>query len=145
MHSTNYQDTFIAVAPDCPATQGTIPKEAATPSAARIAYRLIQAQPYGLTSDDVLFAVFAERQRLPPTDREAARAKFFARPQACLRASDLGKRYGWGIHSDASGKVALVGVETDAYRMLLGGRVPGHPEQKVTVKYAMRSRRTKST
>lgn len=145
MHSTNYQDTFIAVAPDCSATQGTIPKEAATPSAALLAYRLIQAQPYGLTSDDVLFSVFAERQRLPPAERDTARAAFFAKPQACLRASDLGKRYGWGIHSNAAGKVALVGVETDAYRTLLSGRVPGHPGQTVTVKYAMRSQRTKST
>ncbi len=26
---------------------------------------------------------------------------FFSKGQPCLRASDLGKKYGWGIHSDS--------------------------------------------
>lgn len=141
MHSTNYQDTFIAVAADCPATQGTPPPESATPSAALLAYRMIQSQPYALTSDDVLFGVFADRNKLPAAQHEAARAAFFSKPQACLRASDLGKRYGWGIHSNAQGRVALVGVETEAYRAFLSGHQPDQPSQRVVVKYAMRSKR----
>lgn len=141
MHSTNYHDTFIAVAPDCPASRGTVPPDSATPSAALLAYRLIQAQPYALTSDDVLFSVYAERKKLPPSQRPHARAAFFAKPQACLRASDLGKRYGWGIHSNSEGKVALVGVETPEYQALVSGTRPGQPGQTVVVKYAMRSKR----
>jgi hypothetical protein len=35
-----------------------------------------------------------------------------------LRTSALGKRYGWGIHCDATGKVALIAHESDAYQQL---------------------------
>lgn len=35
---------------------------------------------------------------------------------ACLRASDLGKKYGWGIHYNEDGRVAVYGRETDAYQ-----------------------------
>ena len=52
-------------------------------------------------------------------DRDEARAAFFARPKACLRASPLVKQYGWGLHHDAHGRVAAYGVETAAYRKFL--------------------------
>ena len=145
MHSTNYHDTFIAVAPDCPVAQGTAPPESAKPSAALLAYRLIQSRPYQLSSDDVLFSVYAERLQLPPEQRATARAAFFSKPQACLRASDLGKRYGWGIHCNAEGKVALVGAETALYQSLVSGQLPSQAARPVAVKYAMRSRRATST
>ena len=141
MHSTDYQDTFIAIAPDCPVAQGTVPPTSAKPSAASLAYQLIQSQPYQLSSDDVLFTVYADRLQIPPQDRQAARVAFFSKPQACLRASDLGKRYGWGIHCNTDGKVALVGAETAAYQALLSGQLPDQPAHRVTVKYAMRTRR----
>lgn len=35
-----------------------------------------------------------------------------------LRRSRLCKEYGWGIHIDGSGRIALVGCETDKYRDL---------------------------
>jgi hypothetical protein len=46
------------------------------------------------------------------------REKFFAKDQPCLRSSALGKRYGWGIHSDADGKVALYARESQDYQRL---------------------------
>ncbi len=47
--------------------------------------------------------------------RGEAWAAFFARGQPCLRTSPLAKTYGWGIHSDAAGRVALVGMESERY------------------------------
>lgn len=139
MHTTNYLDTFIAVAPDCPVDRGTEPPERARPSAARLAYQLVRDRPYELTSDDVLFAVHAARHAIPAAERDAERAAFLARPQPCLRASDLGKRYGWGVHADASGRVAIYGVESAEYASLARGTGPdGEP---VAVTAAMRSRR----
>jgi predicted DNA-binding transcriptional regulator YafY len=40
----------------------------------------------------------------------------FCKGQACLRASALTKRYGWGTHHDGEGKVALYAVESEAYK-----------------------------
>ncbi len=37
----------------------------------------------------------------------------------CLRASPLGKRYGWRIHNDANGKIALYAVESQEYEAFL--------------------------
>jgi hypothetical protein len=35
-----------------------------------------------------------------------------------MRASMLPKKYGWGVHSDAEGRLALVAVGSDSYRRL---------------------------
>lgn len=43
------------------------------------------------------------------------REKFFSKGQACFRASPLTKRYGFGVHSDDEGKIALYGIETKEY------------------------------
>lgn len=141
MHTTNYENTFIAVAPDCPAVRGEVPPAKATPSVALLTFRMIHAHPYRYTSDDVVFGVWAERNAVPAARRAAARRAFFSKGQPCLRSSDLGKRYGWGIHSDGRGRVALYGVESDAYRVLASGRTPGEDGTRVVVKRAMRAGR----
>lgn len=116
MNTTNYVDTFITVASDCPATRGETPSKPG--SIAALQLELLQAQPYRLTSDNLLFEVHARRNGIADADRASARAAFFARSQACLRASPLVKTHGWGLHHDAEGRVAAYGVETDAYREL---------------------------
>jgi Family of unknown function (DUF6157) len=138
-HSTNYVDTFIEVAEDCPVEAATEPPSRATPSVAELTYRMIAEHPYEHTSDDVVFTVWADRHDLPPGERQDARAAFFAKGQPCLRASDLGKRYGWGIHADAGSRVALYAVESPDYATLAGGE--GLDGEPLTVKKAMRSTR----
>jgi hypothetical protein len=64
----------------------------------------------------------------------AARAAFFSKGQPCLRSSPLAKRYGFGIHHDAEGRVALYGMETPEYRKLAG-------DKKLKVVKAMRSKK----
>lgn len=143
MEDVDYLSTFIAVAQDCPAEAGTVPPERKNgPSVAERTYALLAQQaPYTLTSADVLFTVFADRREIPAADRPAARAEFFAKPQPCLRASDLGKRYGWGLHADGQGRLALVGREEPAYAALLEGRAPDGSAVKVVK--AMRSARAR--
>ncbi|WP_427868642.1 DUF6157 family protein [Leucobacter luti] len=119
MTSTNYANTFIRVAPDCPAATGEIPPErAGGPSVARLQFELASERPHELTSDDLLFTVHALRNAVPDADRDAARSAFFAKSQACLRASPLPKRYGWGVHHDAEGRIALVARGTAEYERL---------------------------
>ncbi|MDH6181474.1 hypothetical protein M2152_001656 [Microbacteriaceae bacterium SG_E_30_P1] len=139
MHSTNYFDTFILVADDSPALEGVVPPTRPSPSVAEMTYRMIAQNPYGHTSDDVIFTVWADRRGIPHDERVQAREEFFAKGQPCLRSSDLGKRYGWGIHSDSEGRVALVAVDTPEYAMLAAGSSP--EEGRVRVTRAMRSKR----
>ncbi len=133
--TTNYVSTFIEVAEDCPAEVGEVPPSTGrTTTVAELQYRLVAGQPYAHTSDDVIFEVHAVREGIAAEDRPARREAFFARDQAFLRASPLAKRYGWGIHHDQAGRVALIAVDSDAYRELAGDDSLRHLR-------AMRSRR----
>lgn|SRR5690606_19279543 len=115
LHSTNYFDTFIEVAEDTKATYGKQPLTKDTITVAAMQYALLTNNPYIYTSDDVLFQVFANKSNLKKSDYQAARQLFFSKGQACLRASPLTKTYGFGIHADSEGKIALYGMETQAY------------------------------
>lgn len=122
----NYVEAFIAVADDCPVDHGVAPatKAGKRPTMAAIQYALLADAPYTYTQEDVLFLTHARSKGIPLEELAARgedlRAAFFARPQACLRASPLAKQYGWGFHFDAHGKVALYPRESDEYRALAG-------------------------
>ena len=134
-----YQNTLIAVADDCPATRGTVPaSRGGRKTVAVHHYELITERPYGRTQEDVLFETWLRQQGdLTPADADIARLReqFFATPRACLRASPLPKKFGWGLHYDAEGRIALYGVESEEYQRLASG------ENGVTVLKALRSSR----
>lgn len=119
IHSTNYIDTFIAIAEDTKVSSGTKPPTKAQKTIAEMQYELIAKNPYRYTSDDILFQVYADRNDLTKSEYKQARAQFFSRGQACLRTSPLAKTYGFGIHSNSEGKVALYGIETEAYQQFM--------------------------
>jgi hypothetical protein len=117
VHTTNYQNTLIQIAEDCPATFGEVPPtKGDVKSVANIQFDMLYNHPYEYTSDDVLFQVFAERNDLTEEERVAARVTFFSKGQACMRCSPLTKRYGWGVHHDAGEKIALFGAESADYQ-----------------------------
>ena len=117
MHTTNYTNTFIAIADDSSAERGIVPPEKVdNPSVVSRTWRMIAEHPYEYCSDDVIFGVWADRQGISEGERDAAREEFFEKGRACLRASDLGKKYGWGIHHDAEGRVAVYGLESTGYQ-----------------------------
>lgn len=95
---------------------------------------MISKNPYKYTSDEVLFQVFADKNELTESEYEAAKAQFFSKGQACLRASPLGKRYGWGIHFNHEGKMALYGSESEEYKRYL-------EDKTLNIVKAMRSSR----
>jgi hypothetical protein len=111
MHSTNYRDTLITVSTDCPVSVATPPGKPGTVADRQFA--LLASAPYAMTSDELLLAVENERKGLVTAEA------FFARPQACLRASPLVKKNGYGLHHDAEGRVALVAIEGADYARLL--------------------------
>lgn len=132
--STNYTDTFIAVAPDCRAAVAEAPPQTSKPTVAALQFELITEHPYELTSDEILFAVHAARNAISDDELDAERERFLAKDQACLRASPLSKRYGWGTHHDEHGRVALHGIGTAEYERLAN-------DATLTQKAAMRSSR----
>lgn len=119
-HTTNYTNTFIAIADDTKSVQGTIPaSKSAKKTIAEMQYDLISKNPYTYTSDDILFQVHAKRNDLIENEFKQEREQFFSKGQPCFRASALTKTYGFGIHCDLNGKVALYGMETAAYQDFL--------------------------
>jgi hypothetical protein len=119
IHTTNYENTFIEIADDSPASAGEVPPvKGDNKTVANIQFEMVRKNPYKFTSDDVLFHVFAERKDLTENELEEARKQFFSKGQACFRASPLTKRYGWGVHCNAEGKIALYGSETEEYQKL---------------------------
>lgn len=122
-HTTNYENTFIAVADDCTAASGEVPPtKGEKRSVANIQFELVSKKPYQLTSDDVVFSVYAERNDLTEDELAEARRMFFSKGQPCLRASPLTKRYGWGVHNDKVGRIAIFGRETPEYERLINDK-----------------------
>ena len=123
MHTTNYENTFIAIADDSPATQAEVPPiKANAKTVANIQFEMLNKNPYKFTSDDVLFQVYAERNDLSESELKEARKMFFSKGQPCFRASPLTKRYGWGIHNNQEGKIAMYGLGTDEYERFLNDK-----------------------
>lgn len=117
--STNYYNTFIEVAEDCPVKVAAVPiRKVGKPTAASIQFEMLSGNPYTYTSDDVLFQVFAVKNGIACKDTPKAREQFFSKGQPCLRASPLTKRYGWGVHCDTEGRVAIFAVESKEYASL---------------------------
>lgn len=116
-HTTNYTNTFIEVAEDCPATEGEIPPvKGDNLTVANRQFEMVLKHPYKYTSDDVLFQVYAERNDIPKTEYKRAREEFFSKGQPCFRASPLTKRYGWGVHNDKDGRIALYALGSTEYK-----------------------------
>lgn len=118
-HTTNYFDTLIEVAEDTKVDCATIPPAKDNKTVAQMQYELLDGNPYKYSSDDILFRVYAERNNISQDEYPQAREQFFSKGQPCLRTSPLTKNYGFGVHSNKEGKIALYGMETEAYQKLL--------------------------
>ncbi len=133
-------NTFLLVAADCPATRGVVPtSRGGRETVASIQYALLTENPYRFTHEELLFAVHVRHKGIKDDELaargEAIRAEFFSKPHPCLRASPLPKSYGWGVHYDALGRIALIAVDSEEYRPLARG------ERGTKVAPSMRNRR----
>lgn len=136
MHTTNYFNTFIEAADDCKALLAEVPPSKAEKTIANLHFDMAYENPYRYTSDDIVFAAHAHKNNIPSSQRESAREAFFSKGQACLRASPLGKRYGWGVHANEDGKVAIYARESPEYKKFASDAALTHTK-------AMRSSRPK--
>jgi hypothetical protein len=126
MKTTNYINTFIEVAEDCPVKAAEIPPQKEEKTAANIQFEMVAHNPYKYTSDDVLFQVYATKNKLSGSRLKEEREKFFSKGQACFRSSPLTKRYGWGVHNDEKGKIAIYPIESPEYKKLAKDKTLEH-------------------
>lgn len=136
----NYYETFIQVAADCPVREAVVPiPQGESKTVAVHEYECLSAKPYFYTQEELFFTVHVRRLGIPAKDLKSRRAKlwaeFFAKPHACLRASALPKKYGWGVHFDHAGKIALVPMQGKDYQRFARDR-------KLKQLMAMRSQRS---
>ena len=116
-YTTNYQNTFIEIAEDCPVAKGVIPPEKNSgKSIANIQFELIGKHPYKYTSDEALFECYAIKNQITKNELPKVKEQFFSKGQPCFRASPLTKQYGWGVHYNSDGKIALYGCESKEYK-----------------------------
>ena len=135
IHTTNYFNTFIEVSDDCPVSQGEIPPTKADRSIANIQFEMISQNPYKFTSDEILFHCHATKKGLAESGLNHEKELFFSKGQACLRCSPLTKRYGWGVHHDEDGKVALYSKGSEEYEKLVN-------DKTLKIVKAMRSKKS---
>jgi hypothetical protein len=122
----SYVDTFIQVAEDCPVRTGVVPiarGEAKTIPV--IQYELLSQNPYRYTHEELLFAIHVRHKAIPDdvlaVRSDAIRGELFQKNHPCLRASPLPKRYGWGVHYDGHGRIAIYAMNSEDYRRLSRG------------------------
>jgi len=116
----NYFDTLIEVADDCPTKKAKVPlATAGKKTKAVVEYEILVKHPYSHTEEDIAFETYAVLHDIPKDIWPKERKKFLSKGHPHLRVSPLTKRYGWGIHNNAAGKIALIAVESSRYKQLL--------------------------
>ena len=135
----NPVNQFIEIAPDSPTDKSIVPQDKGEKkSIASIEYQLLSAKPYAYTLAELKFATHVQHKQISPAElkahRQQIRDEYFAKSYACMRASPLTKKYGWGAHYDEQGKIAIYPVESKEYNRFV--------QDKHIKKYsAMRSKR----
>lgn len=118
-HTTNYINTFIEIADDCPVSHAETPPEKKIKTLASLQYEQIIKNPYRYSSDDIVFDCYAIKNDISHREKEQERIQFFSKGQPCLRSSPLAKRYGFGIHHNEEGKVAIFPADSKEYQKFL--------------------------
>lgn len=132
----HWTNMVVVVAPDCPVYEGVEPVSKRDSKPAHvIQYELLSENPYRYTFEEQLFEVFLRHKGYPADmaveEREQIREELLSKSHPCMRASMLPKKYGWGVHYNAEGKIALYGMETEAYQNLLDEAKRGGLELQV--------------
>jgi Family of unknown function (DUF6157) len=86
-------------------------------------YQLLSQYPYRFTMEDLIFEVHIRHKQIPSEEviahADTIRKELFEKKHPCMRASMLPKKYGWGVHYDPKCRLALYGMETEAYRQFI--------------------------
>lgn len=117
------RDTFIQIAPDCPAADGMVPESNRDLKPFHVAqFEVLSRHPYRYTYAELLCEAHARQNGLKGAEcrRDGDLRQALLKKHPCPRTCALPKRFGWGIHVNGDGKLALHGCESDDYRRLAG-------------------------
>jgi len=128
-----YINTLILVSEDCPVEYGVVPTSGKAGKPAHvIQYELLTERPYYYTHEDLLYEVHVRHKGIPEEELKSRghqiREELLAKPHPCLRASMLPKKYGWGVHYDSEGRIALYGKESPEYQAWTEASGPEAPK-----------------
>lgn len=130
-----YRNTFIIISEDSTVTSAIVPvPKKDKPTIASIEYDLILNNSYLYTQEDVQFQTYLTKNNIESNELEELRNEFFSKPKACFRASPLVEKYGWVIHYDETGKIAIYDVNSGSYHQFL-------EVDNITILKGMRSKR----
>lgn len=105
------REELIEVAGDCPVDHAVEPPDVRTrKTVARIAYEVLISSPYRFTEPELFHEVHVARRNRPDLKIGSYN----------IKRSPLVQRFGWGIHRNAEGRLALVAMESERYRELQG-------------------------
>lgn len=108
--SAPIREELIEIAPDSPATRSEEPPDSGTgKTIARISYEVLAENPYKFSEREFYHEVHVVRRGRSDLKIENYNIKRLA----------LVKQYGWGIHRNSDGKLALVACESRRYQELL--------------------------
>lgn len=116
----DYYNTLILISDDCPVQESKIPESnRKTKTLAEIEYELLSEKPGYYTQDELQFEAHMIHKGIPEISRDEEKMRFLAKSRACMRASALPKRFGWGIYFDQNGKAEVVPAESEKYQELI--------------------------
>ncbi|WP_440890175.1 DUF6157 family protein [Vibrio sp. WZ-1] len=97
------KEELILMSQDTIATQSEMPPE--SDAITRIVYEVLTEHPYRFTEPELHREVHYERRGM----------RHLKIGSYSIKRSNLLKKYGWGIHKDSDGRLALVASDTDKY------------------------------
>lgn len=131
----SYKNTLITIPEDSKVSSAKVPViRNEKPTIAYIEHDLINNNPYKFTQEDVQFKTYLIKNQMEAENAAELREQFFSKSKACFRASPLVKNYGWGIHYNNQGKIAIYDVNSEMYNQLL-------KQDDITKLKGMRSKR----
>ncbi|MEP9409382.1 DUF6157 family protein [Peribacillus frigoritolerans] len=131
----SYKNTLITISEDSKVSSAQVPViKNEKPTIAYIEHDLIKNNPYKFTQEDVQFKTYLIKNQMEAKNAAELREQFFSKSKACFRASPLVKNYGWGIHYNNQGKIAIYDVNSEMYNQLL-------KQDDITKLKGMRSKR----
>ncbi|MGE7651183.1 DUF6157 family protein [Peribacillus frigoritolerans] len=131
----SYKNTLITISEDSKVSSAKVPViRNEKPTIAYIEHDLINNNPYKFTQEDVQFKTYLIKNQMEAENAAELREQFFSKSKACFRASPLVKTYGWGIHYNNQGKIAIYDFNSEMYNLLL-------KQDDITKLKGMRSKR----
>ena len=110
---------MILISDDSTAKESQVPtSNRKKKTVAEIEYELLHEKPGFYTQEELQFETHVRHKEVQKENREEEKERFFGKSRACMRASALPKRFGWGIYFDSNGKAELVPVESAKYQDL---------------------------